>query len=121
MIRIRFFGPRESIQNEFGDESFHIFVVVFPFFVFFLLLHLFCFFFFFLKKKTETWFLFEDFCEYSQFQHLTECSRQTHPTTSKTHGFKTTPATKGWRFARESANQDVAIVGAKIAEWLELI
>ena len=32
------------------------------------------------------------FCEYSQFQHRTECSRQhISPTTSKT--------TKGWRFA----------------------
>ena len=33
-------------------------------------------------------------CKYSQFQHLTECARQhISPTTSKTHDFKTTPAT----------------------------
>ena len=39
-------------------------------------------------------------CKYSQFQHLTECSRQhISPTTSKAHDFQTTPATKGWRFA----------------------
>ena len=40
------------------------------------------------------------FCKCSQFQHLTECSRQhTSPTTPKTHDFKKTPATKGWSFA----------------------
>ena len=36
------------------------------------------------------------FCKYSQFQHLTECALQHNSlTTSKTHDFKTTPATKG--------------------------
>ena len=35
-------------------------------------------------------------CKYSQFQHLTDCARQhISPTTSETHDFKTTPATKG--------------------------
>ena len=39
-------------------------------------------------------------CQYSRFLPLTECSRQhISPTTSKTHDYKTTPATKGWRFA----------------------
>ena len=40
-------------------------------------------------------------CKYSQFQHLTECSRQhiSLQPRPRQHDFKTTPTTKGWRFA----------------------
>ena len=60
-------------------------------------------------------------CKYSQFQHLTECSRQhISSTTSKTHDFKTTPATNGWRFPLmppwSSRHADIVKVNDTIVE-----
>ena len=55
----------------------------------------------------------EQECKYSQFQHLTECARRhISPTTSKTHDFKTTPATTGLALCPD------ATLGIKAHRWV---
>ena len=63
-------------------------------------------------------------CKYSQFQHLTECARQRiSPITSKTHDFKTTPATRhiagSWSVPTAHRCPQGKVVGSPTAPQLD--